>query len=86
MNGRMYWHPDFPSRRPHAAAPFSRRFIIFSTAVCLGLAGIIGSFFPDLAAIAWALVIFSATQAAFLFAQLEPFAKGGDDWHVERFD
>ena len=44
-------------------------FIVFSTAIFLGLAAIIALWLPDYRPIAWALILFTSCHVAFLVVQ-----------------
>ena len=44
-------------------------FIALSTGLFLGVAGVIALWFPQYAAVAWALLLFSSCQASFLIVQ-----------------
>jgi hypothetical protein len=70
--------------RPTATARRTSRrwawFIALSTACFLSAAGIIARWFPEYAAVAWALLLFSACHATFLLVQrvgCEPVAASG---------
>jgi len=61
----------FPPRKTHEPS-IPRRwklFIVFSTAIFLGLAAIIALWLPDYRPIAWALVLFSSCHVSFLVVQ-----------------
>jgi len=71
MKPQMFLLRDshFPAPREPGIPRRWRWFIALSTGSFLALAGVIGLWFPEYAAVAWALLLFSACHATFLLVQ-----------------